>query len=166
MSTHVAVNTYTYSVTYLSEKLLYSLKEVIRETGLDPGKLASNWESTQDAVATWLESRDLLAVNLEIYNPTTGKLILRWDFDVLYDVDGDGSMWVDADDLRYHIIKTGHAPSRCKYDVILRTRNGRPDVDGWGPCEMRSTEGMSRHSIGTMINASSGLGSRAAYWRQ
>ena len=166
MSTYVAVNTYTYSVTYLSEKLLYSLKEVIRESGLDPDKLASDWESTQDAVSTWLGTRDLLAIHLEIYSPLSNSLVLRWDFDVVYDVDGDGTMWVDAADLHYHIIKTGQAPSRCKYDVILSTRHGRPDVGGWGPCSMRSTDGMSRHSIGTMINASNGLGSRAAYWRQ
>lgn len=164
MNTFVAVNTYTYSLTYLSEKLVYSLKEVIRESGLDPRKLANAWESTQDAVETWLGTRHLLAMTLEVYSPSTDNLVLRWDFDVMYDVEGDGSMWVDADDLKYHILKRGHLPSSCKYDVILRTKRGRPDVPGWGPCEFRSTDGLSRHSIGTMINASNGLGSRAAYW--
>ncbi len=164
MSTFVAVNTYVYSVTYMSEKLVHSLKEIVRQSGLDPGRLAINWESTQDAIATWLRSRDLLAVHLEIYKPASNKLILRWDFDVLYDADGDGSMWVDTDDLKYAIRKSGQAPSQCKYNVILTTRNGRPDVDGWGSCDFRSTDGLSRHSIGTMVNASNGLGARAAYW--
>lgn len=164
MNTFVAVNTYTYSLTYLSEKLVYSLKEVIRESGLDPGRLANDWESTQDAVHTWLSTRDLLAVTLEVYSPWTDKLVLRWDFDVMYDVQGDGSMWVDGDDLRYHIIKKGQVPSTCKYRVILRTKPGHPNVPGWGPCEFRSINGLSRHSIGTMINAANGLGSRAAYW--
>lgn len=165
MSTFVAVNTYTYSLTYLSEKLVYSLKEVIRESGLDPGRLASNWESTQKAISTLLATHDLLAVHLEVYKPLTGKLVLRWDFDVVYDVDGDGSMWVDADDLKYHILKAGQAPSQCNYRVILAMRQGRPPPPDWESCEFRTTNGMSRHSIGTMINASNGLGSRAAYWR-
>ncbi|MEO9593588.1 HORMA domain containing protein [Rhodopirellula bahusiensis] len=165
MSTHVAVNTYTYSVTFLSEKILHSLKEIIRESGLDPAKLAGSWASTQRAMSTWLNTRDLYAVTLEVYKPSSDKLVLRWDIDVVYDAaDGDGSMWVDNDDLYYAIKKAGVAPSACKYDVILRTRNGRPDVEGWSSCEFRSTEGMSRHAIGTMANASNGLGARAAYW--
>ena len=165
MSTFVAVNTYAYTVTYLSDKLVHSLKEIVRRSGLDPGKLADNWESTQDAIATWLGTRDLLTVHLEIYKPATDKLILRWDFDVVYDADGDGSMWVDTDDLSYAIAKSGQAPSQCKYTVKLTTRNGRPDVPGWGSGSFRSTAGLSRHSIGTMVNASNGLGARAAYWR-
>ncbi len=164
MSTYVAVNTYTYSLTYLSEKLVYSLKEIIRESGLDPGKLASNWASTQNAIAIWLGTRDLVTVTLEVYSPSSDELVVRWDFDVMYDVYGDGSMWVDAADLKYHILKRGELPSQCEYDVILRTKLGRPDVPGWGPCTMRSTDGLSRRSIGTMINAANGLGSRAAYW--
>ncbi len=164
MNTYVAVNTFVYSVTFMSEKLVYSLKEIVRETGLNPGRLACNWESTQGAIAIWLRSRHLLAVRLEIYNPTTNKLILRWDFDVVYDADGDGSMWVDTDDLWYAIAKTGQAPSRCKYDVILMTKYGSPDVPGWSNCSLRSTHGLSRHSIGTMMSASNGLSSRAAYW--
>jgi len=165
MSTYVTVNTYTYSVTFMSEKIVHSLKEIIRESGLDPGKLAGNWESTQEGIATWLRTRDLLAVHLEIYNPTTDKLVLRWDFDVVYDADGGDGMWIDTEDLWYAINKAGQAPCRCKYSLILTTQHGRPDVDGWSSCGYRSTDGLSRHSIGTMINASSGLGSRAAYWR-
>lgn len=165
MSSFVAVNTYTYSVTFLSEKIVHSLKEMLRESGLSPQRLAGNWASTQEAISTWLYSRDLLTVHLEIYNATTDANVLRWDIDVVYDAnDGDGSMWVDTDDLHYAIRKAGVAPSNCSYRVILSTRNGRPEVDGWSNCEFRSTDGMSRHSIGTMINASNGLGARAAYW--
>lgn len=164
MSTFVAVNTYTYSVTYLAEKLLLSLKDVIRETGLDPAKLTDDWKVLQDGFSTWLATGDLQIVYLEIYDPRDDSLVLRWDLDIVYDASSNGSMWVDTDDLRYHILKAGRAPSRCKYSVKVRTKNGRPDVSGWSSCSFRSTDGMSRHSIGTMINASNGLGSRAAYW--
>lgn len=164
MSTHVAVKTYTHSVTYLSEKLVHSIKEVLRETGLSPARLAGNWESTQRAISKWLGTQDLLTVHVEIFNPTTDKLTLRWDFDINYDDYGDGSMWVDTDDLRYRIRKTGQAPRSCDYRIILMTRHGRPDVEGWSSCDFRSTAGMSRHAIGVMANAGSGLGASAAYW--
>lgn len=165
MSTFVAVNTYTYSITYLAEKLLLSLKDVIRETGLDPAKLTDDWEVLQDGISTWLGTRDLETVHLEIYDLKDDSLVLRWDLEIVYDAYSDGGMWVDTDDLRYHILKAGRAPLKCKYSVKVHTKNGRPDVDGWYRCSFRSTDGMSRHSIGTMINASNGLGSRAAYWR-
>jgi len=99
------------------------------------------------------------------YKASNDSLILRWDIDVVYDTaDGDGEMWVDTDDLYYAIRKAGVAPRNCSYEVILQTQNGRPDVPGWSSCDFRSTDGMSRHSIGTMANASNGLGARAAYW--
>jgi len=34
--TSVAVNTYTHSVTYLADNVLRSLKDIIRESGLNP----------------------------------------------------------------------------------------------------------------------------------
>jgi len=165
MSTHVAVNTYTYSVTYLSDKIVHSLKEIIRETGLDPAKFAGNWESTQNGISTWLKSRHLNSVHLEVFSIATDKLVLRWDLEVVYDApDGDGSMWVDTDDLCYAIRKAGQSPGSCDYRVVVNTRNGRPDVAGWSTCSFRSTVDFSRHSIGTMIGARNGLASSAAYW--
>ena len=34
--TSVAVNTYTYSVTYVADNILKSMKDIIRLSGLDP----------------------------------------------------------------------------------------------------------------------------------
>ena len=36
MSTFVIVNTYTHSVTYVADKMLHSLHQIIRESGLKP----------------------------------------------------------------------------------------------------------------------------------
>ncbi len=101
MSTTVSVNTYTHSVTYVTDKMLNSLRYIITRAGLDPSKFLDDWASTERAASTWLNSRHLRKVVLEIYNASTGSLITRWDFGIDYDYgsSSDGSMWVDTDRL-------------------------------------------------------------------
>lgn len=165
MSTFVVVNTYTHSVTYVTDKMLMSLKEIIRCSGLSPEKLVNNWKNLQRGISTWLNSRDLEAVHLEVYNPDNNDLIGRWDFDIYYGSSGDGGMWVNTDDIRYHIRKAGQWPSLCEYEVLLTTKPDRPDVEGWRRGSFRSTEGFVRQSLGTTIDGN-GISTGTAYWRK
>lgn len=164
--TTVAAYSRTHSVTYVADNVLKSLKDIIRLSGMDPTKLTNDWESTHRAMRTWLESEHLEQVVLEIYNPITGALVLRWDVDIVYQwsAGGDGSFYTDTDQLRYHIRKAGVAPADAKYDVLLKNKPGKPDVAGWGPGSFRSTSGLVRQSLGSTIEHS-GLGANAAYWR-
>jgi hypothetical protein len=164
MSTFVAVNTYTHSVTYVTDKILLSLKEIIRESGLSPEKLTNEWVTLQTGISTWLATRHLEQLILEVYNPRTDGLLHRWDFEIAYDLSGDGTMWVDTDDIKYHILKAGLWPSNCDYCIIAVTKRGRPDVNGWSRGTLRSTDGLVHHAIGTTLNGN-GLGARTAYWR-
>ena len=76
MSMSTFVISYAYSVTYVTTKMLLVLKEIIREIGLDPAKLArGSWASYEDAIATWLASRHLERVTLEVYDPRTDDLV-------------------------------------------------------------------------------------------
>lgn len=164
--TRVAVNTYTHSVTYLADNILKSFKDVIRLSGLDPSRLAADWETNMRALKTWLGTGDLERVVLEVFNPRTGALIVRWDIDVVYNwSSGDGSFWTDTEQLKYHIRKAGMAPSDASYDILIKTKPGRPDVAGWGTGTYRSTDGFVRHSLGSTIEHY-GLGGSAAYWRK
>ena len=164
MSTNVVVNTYSHSVTYVTDKMLMSLKEIIRCSGLSPEKLSSEWGVLHRGIKTWIESKDLERVTLEVYNPKTDALVGRWDFDVFYGWTGDGGMSADTDDIRYHIAKAGQWPSQCEYEIVMHTKKGRPNVEGWGTCTLRSTAGFVRQSIGTTINGQ-GLTTGSAYWR-
>lgn len=165
MST-VATYSYTHSVTFVADNILKSLKDVIRLAGLDPSRFVRDWETNLRAVKTWLETGDLERVVLEIYHPTTDALLHRWDIDISYGwSDGDGAFWVDTDQIRYAMIKAGVAPSSAKYDMMLKTKPGRPDVAGWGHGSFRSTTGMVRHALGSTVEHS-GLGASAAYWRR
>lgn len=163
--TSVAVNTYTHSVTYVADNILKSFKDIIRMSELDPSRFAEDWATNMLAIKTWLGTGDLEKVILEVFNPSTGVLIIRWDIDIIYGWSGDGGFWTDTEQLKYHIRKAGLAPSAAAYDVLLKTKPGRPDVAGWGAGSFRSTDGFVRHSLGSTIDHS-GLGGNAAYWRK
>ena len=164
--TTVAAYSRTHSVTYVTDNILKSLKDILRLSGLDPTQLAEDWDSTHRAIRTWLQSEHLERVVLEIYNPKTDALVTRWDIDVVYrwSGSGDGSFYTDTDQLRYHILKAGVVPSQAKYKILLTNKPGREDVPGWGPGSLRSTEGMVRQTLGSTIEHN-GLGGQAAYWR-
>jgi hypothetical protein len=163
MSTSTFTVSYTHTVTYVSVKMLLTLKEIIREIDLDPSRFSDSWGLYERALTTWLGSRDLLGVALEVYNPLTNGLVTRWDIDVLYTSVGEGALWVDTAAVRYAIAKAGLAPSSCRYDLIFRTTRARPDVAGFSSCEFRSTDGFRRYAIGTTIGGN-GITAQAAYW--
>lgn len=164
--TTVATYSYTHSVTYVADNILKSLKDIIRLSGLDPLSFVGSWESNLLAVRTWLDTAHLERVILEIYDPNTNKLITRWDIDIVYSwSSGDGSFWTDTDQLKYAILKAGVLPSKAKYQLLLHTKPGRPDVVGWGPTDYRSTDNMVKQSLGSTVEHN-GLGAQAGYWRQ
>ncbi len=167
MSTLVFVNTYTHSVTFVTAKMLTSLKRIITWIGLDPAKLTRDWEALERGIRTWLTSHHLQAVALEVYRPASQTLVGRWDFDIEYgfSADGNGEMWTDTDAIWFAIAKCGLNPVGCDYRIVVDNKPGRPDVRGWGPTEFLSTQGFVRNSIGTTIGASP-LASRTAYWRK
>jgi hypothetical protein len=165
MSTVAIVNTYVYSVTYLTDKMLRSLQELIRDLGLDPAKFTTGWVSSDLAISTWLKSGHLETIALEIYDPAqSSKAILVPEFEIVYGSgDDDGSFWVDGEALRYEILKAGTLSSQCTYSLICTNKPGRPDVDGWELVDGRSREGMTRYVAGKTISAP-GLSANSSYW--
>jgi hypothetical protein len=165
MSTYVSVNTYTYSVTYVTDKLLNSIKKIILLSGLDPSKFTDDWEILENGISTWLNDKDLEQVHLEVFNSKTGNLVGRWDFEIFYNYSGDGSFSQDPDAIRYHIRKQGLDPKDCKYGIIVSLKSGHRNVQGWSDTSLRSTSGFVKQSIGTTINGS-GLSAAAGFWRK
>jgi hypothetical protein len=95
MSTFVVVNTYTYAVTYVTDKLLTSIKTIVRLSGLSPDRLTTQWTVLERGVTTWLRTQDLEQLHLEVYHPTTDQLVGRWDFQIFYGFQGDGAFgWI------------------------------------------------------------------------
>lgn len=166
MSTSVSVYSYAHSITYVTDQMLRSLKVIIVSIGLDPQKLTSDWAVLERGISTWLNSRDLIRLKLEIYNPNTDAFVGGWDFIADYSYgDDEGEMWADTEQIRSTIIKCGTFPSQCKYRVITTTRDGRPDVDGWSSTTLLSTDGFVFQSIGTAVG-SHAIGAESGYWRK
>jgi hypothetical protein len=167
MSTFVAVNTYTHSVTFVANNILMCLQDIVRRSGLNPEKIASDWDVLEAGLAKWLQTQHLKAITLEIYDPRTSELIHRWDFSITYAWNGGsgGGFWVDTDQIRYFILKQGLAPSAADYRVVVDNKPGRPDGAGWQSTTCRSTDGFVRQSIGTTMDAN-GLAAGATYYRK
>lgn len=167
MSTSVVVNTYTHSVTYVADNIQRTLKNILMLSGLDPGKLTSDWESTNLALRTWIESKHLETVVLEISDASRGSLIGRWDIEISYGWEGgDGSsFWVDTDQIKTAIRKAGVLPSSCEYRLVCLNKSGRPNVSGWTSTTLLSTVGFTRQSLGGTVEHS-GLGASASYYRR
>lgn len=165
MTTNVGVLTYTHSITYVTDKLLGSLQLIVRESGLDPGKIASDWKVLQAGLSTWLSTRHLRHLVLEVYDPSNSALVGRWDFEINYDQAGDGTLSLDTDQIKYTIQKSGRWPSKCDYRIVADNAPGRPDVVGWGTTTFRSTDGFTQHMIGTTINGSD-ITTGTSYWKK
>ena len=163
--TTVKVSTHTYSVTYVADKILNSFKEIILQSGLDPSGMVGDWKTLTRGIETWLGSRHLNRVVLEIFNPSNDDLVKRWDIDVVYGPSGDGEFWTDPEQIKYHIRKAGLAPEDAAYNIVVENSPGHPEVAGWVSTSFRSTQGFVRHVLGTTISHS-GLSGSAAYWRR
>jgi len=144
---------------------LHSLKYIITSTGLDPMKFVHDWAVYELGITTWLDSRHLEGLVLEVRS-ALGSLVTRCDFTIDYSYgSGEGSMWVDTEALKYAIAKFGTIPHNCNYSVIVQTKAGRPSVAGWGPASLLPTTGFVKQSLGTTIGTSY-LGAQASYYRK
>jgi hypothetical protein len=164
--TSVVVNTRAHTVTHIAAKMLEHLKDILRLAGLNPGPFAASMDVYERGIATWLGSGDLQRAVLEIFDPKhSDKLIYRWDLEINYGYAGDGHLWTDPAAIKATIEKAGVAPASCSFRLILQNKPGRPDVEGWSPCTMSSTDGMKRYSVGPTIGGE-GIASETSYWRR
>jgi Bacterial HORMA domain 2 len=163
MTTASYVDTSVHSVTYVTEKLLLSIKEIIVKSGLSAAKMTRQWGSLEQGISTWISSKHLRQVYLEIFDPAKQKLVCRWDLDIIYGYGGDGEFWADTDAIKYHIAKAGSIPSKCEYRICVDNAPGASTLDGWTACTLYSTDGFSRYSVGTTIGSGT-IGAGLAYW--
>jgi hypothetical protein len=132
MSTRTYIDTKAYSVAFLADKLMYSVKEIIRGSGLDPVKLTRQWNTLEHGITRWLGSQDLMRVSVEIFHPRKNRLIGRWDMEIIYGYGGDGTMHSDMNPLRQMIEREGQAPEDCDYRILIVAKPTADEVNGWG----------------------------------
>jgi hypothetical protein len=168
MSTGVHVNLHVYAATHVATGMLRGLRQIIGDTGLDPALLREQWEVLERGTAAWLRSGHLKGLILEVYDPgrpAGDDHVGRFDFHIDYGYypDGDGDLWLDSDTVAFTIRKNGSYPARCEYRVLADASPGYPAVPGWTTGTLRSTAGLTRHSIGTALGGGS-LGASLSYY--
>lgn len=166
MATAVQVNVHTHATTHVATNLIRSLKQLVVACGLDATKLLGQWQTLENGVATWLGTRHLERLVLEIYSTPTSKLVRRFDFDIDYGYhpNGDGDLWIDPDTVAYAITKSGELPKNCSYDILAKNSAGRPDVAGWSTGTFRSTRDLTRRSVGATVGGGD-LGASLGVWK-
>ena len=165
MATYVQTYARTHSIVFLSDNLRNSLREIIRENGLDPSRLMQDWEQIQVGVRTWLDSSHLRTVIVEFFRPGSSTASARWEFPVLYTGSGvEDDMWLDKSYLRQLVAKAARPTSDCSYRIVLNVRNGAPSVDGFGTCTLLSTGNLAARQGGTVI-ATGHMTASVTYWR-
>lgn len=166
-ATHAHATTYarTHSVTFLSDNLLNTLREVIRENGISPEKLMQDRDVIAKGLRTWLASGHLTQVTVEFYRPGSAVADARWEFPVTYDGSGvDDDMWLDKNYLKQLIAKAKRPAADSAYRVVLRTCNGAAHVDGFSGCTLLSTGSLVPRSAGTVI-ATGHMTAGITYWK-
>ena len=155
----------THSVVFLSDNLRNTLREVIRENGLDPHKLMQDWENIERRIRAWLRSGHLTNIVIEFYRPGSTAAAARWEFPIGYTGSGvDDDMWLDKNYLRQLIAKAKRPTSDCTYRIVLSTSPEAERVDGFSECSFLSTSQLSARHAGTVI-ATGHMTARVTYWR-
>lgn len=165
MST-VKVSTAVFSTTHVATNMLRGLKQIVAGCGLSTARITEQWEVLERGVATWVKSKDLRELVLEVWHANRPNAVIgRFDFtiDYGYYADGDGELWLDSDTVAWVIKKNGSYPSQCDYRIVADTAAGAPAVDGWSDTTFRSTDGLRRHSVGTALGGGS-MGASLSYW--
>jgi len=144
-----------------------SFKDIIVLTGLNPQGITDQWRTLERGLTTWMNSRHLEKVYLEVWDPSTNRLAIRWDILIGYEpgADGDDTMWEDPDAIRSAIVKGGHVPAKCNYRIVAVVKDGYPDVPGWKSTSTRSTAGLVRQFVGTAVSTP-GIRASGGYWRK
>ena len=164
MSTSTFVISYAYTVTYLTDKMLFLLKEIIRDIGLDPSKFASDW-------ATLRRRRPHMACQPPSGTRSGSKFMIPR---TTRSSPSGTSMWSIR---RSATARCGSMPppcatrssnrvtrpSSCRYDIKVINKPGRRTCRGGRPCELRSTEGFKRYAVGSAVGGN-GLSAEVAYW--
>ncbi len=166
MTTAVYVNTTTYATTHVATNMLGSIRSIVKGSGLSPDLIRDQWTTLENGIETWLASRHLKAVTLEVFDPgkRPSDFAGRFDFTIDYGYypGGDGDLWLDPDTVAYTVRKNGSYPGRCRYRIVIDCTPGYPAIPGWTATTYRSTAGFTRHAIGTALGGGS-LGAGLSY---
>lgn len=163
--TYTIAYTRTHTATFVSDNIRNVLRDIVRESGLDPANLMDDWQTLGEAARAWLESGHLNGVTIQFYLPDSSSAAAMWELPISYDGSGDDSdMWYSKEHLLRTIAKAAKPPSNAVYKVTFNVAPGAPHVDGMCDVELKSVNGLVSRSAGTSI-ATPDIMAGLKYWR-
>jgi hypothetical protein len=164
MTTVVRVNTYTQSVTHLTDSIVAVIQAIITELGLSPRYLHDNWDSLEAGLTTWLSERTLKSATLEVFQPGN-VLVARVDLQISYGsfLDNERQFYSDLASAKLAARKLGTVASSCRYRIVVSWGGWHTPVAGWSSTTLLSTDGLRRRAVGDLIG-SPGIRSDLAIW--
>ena len=141
------------SIVYLTNEISRVFLEAITGFGLDPGAYAESMPVIENGLRTWVTLRQLEAAYLEVYEQRSGQVRTRIDLTVEFRQSGDDTRYeTDIESVRRAVTQAGSYPG-CAYRVVVTTAQGATPVAGWSDTTLGSVDHLSRHDVGSVIDA-------------
>ena len=137
----------------------------MKKLGLPTAYLATYNQTLHNGLSTWLNSRHLETVYLEI-NDEFGRCWSFSELNIQYLASGQtNAFYDDLEAARYEAAKLGSPPSRCSYRIVVHNKPGAAIVSGWSSGALPGTAGMERRRVGGAVG-SPDIGASLTIWRR
>lgn len=167
--TEVGVETWTSTYNFVVNETVTLLMQYVNARGLDSNKLTQMRDKLEDALWTWLASRHLSRVSIEVYEPGSDEATERFDlaFEITRPQDLSEEEIEQIQERKFksyleEILKKlrdlDAPPDECTYRLLvwLHPTNDvgeePPTVDGWSRTSARSTDHLEKDHLGDAID--------------
>lgn len=169
--TAVTVETWTDAIAVATSETVSLLEKFAAQRGLDTTYFQERADSIQAGVWTWLSSRHLDTVHLEVYRESQpDEAIERFDLPFALTAPGDADddqrrRALERDFASYHAeilrqVQTLEAPpADCVYRIVVTLHDTNdegeppPAVDGWEPTRTKDIDHLEKEQLGTALDA-------------
>ena len=162
---NVGVNVAVYPVTYVSNEVLNCLFRIIDKRGLSLSYLIDHKEALVDGLLTWISTRYLKKLIVEIY--ASDEVVERWDmcfeYSTIIPSSSESTFETNLRKLEEFLNGLPSLDSDLEYRVIAVLKDGAPEVPGWGPTKLRPIDHLRNKNIGGIIKADY-IGVAFQYW--
>lgn len=163
----VGVNVAVYPITYVSNEVLNFLIRIVDRRGLDLGYINRNKNIISDGLFSWLSTRHLEKLILEIYDTGKNRVVERFDMNFEYSAvvpsTQDSIFETNLRKLEDFLENLPSLHSNLAYRIVAVVGPGAPEVPGWSPTKLRSVDHLGNQNLGGMIKADY-IGVAMEYW--
>jgi hypothetical protein len=171
----IGVKTWMQATTYVVNEIFNVWSTILAQRGISNQRLNRDREVISNGLFTWLSTRHLQRVVLEVGN--SDPLIERWDMNFEYadpwETASQGDVkrqWqVYLDEISNFTNLLSKLPTGTSYRIVVSLAdevNGHsaPPVQGWSETELHSTSGLQNQRFGRNVIDTKLIGVNMEYW--